>query len=331
MLTEAATPLQSMPNLAGSLSSPPLYVKRDDLTPLAMGGNKVRQLEFYLGDAVQRKADTILITGAVQSNFVRLAAAAARKLGMECHIQLEERVANNQQQYRQSGNVLLDRILGATMHGFAAGEDETGADNNLERIADELRDVGRNPYVIHLGQGHPSLGALGYVVAAEELVSQIEAGNLDVDRIVVASGSGATHAGLLFGLRLMNVDIMLTGVCVRRSAVAQMERIQTHCSSLAQLLAVDNPVRKDEILLEEKYLAPGYGKAGPEAEEAIRMAAQYEGLLVDPVYTAKSLACFIALARDGVARRPMIYVHTGGTSALFGYEQEVLRAISLPG
>jgi D-cysteine desulfhydrase/L-cysteate sulfo-lyase len=204
------TPLEAMPNLARSCGGGTFVVKRDDCMGLAFGGNKVRQLEFYIGEAQAQNADTVLITGAVQSNFVRLAAAAARKSGMDCHVQLEERVTKSDAAYRNSGNVLIDRLLGATLHSYPDGEDEAGADKRLGEIADGLRQSGRRPYVIPLAPGHPPLGALGYVVAAHELARQIADTGLEIDEIVVASGSGNTHAGLLFGLRALGSGIPVT-------------------------------------------------------------------------------------------------------------------------
>ena len=203
ILSHTPTPIEALPRLSSHSGAANLYIKRDDCTGLGMGGNKSRQLEFYMGDAVACGADTIVITGAVQSNFTRMAAAAACKLGMDCHIQLEDRVPGMSATYHQTGNVLLSSLYGATMHLYADGEDEAGADLQLERIANELRDTGRKPYIIYLSQGHPPLGALGYVVAADEIARQVIALGIRFDTIVVASGSGATHAGLLFGLRAL--------------------------------------------------------------------------------------------------------------------------------
>ena len=231
-LGHVPTPIEAMPNLAARLGTAArLFVKRDDCTGLAFGGNKVRQLEFYVGEAGARGADTILITGAVQSNFARLAAAAARTLGMDCHVQLEDRVPGTGQLYRESGNVLLDRMLGATLHAYPTGEDEAGADRRLDDLAAALARDGRRPYVIHLGPDYPPLGALGYVVAAREIHAQLAAQDLAVDEIVVPSGSGATHAGLLFGLRVLGWTGTVTGVCVRRAAAQQRARIDGHCRS----------------------------------------------------------------------------------------------------
>ncbi len=232
------TSLESMPNLTRHCGGARLLVKRDDCTGLAFGGNKVRQLEFYLGAASAQDADTILITGAVQSNFVRAAAAGARKLGMTCHIQLEERVATKNPRYRDSGHVLIDKLLGATLHAYPQGEDESGADRQLENIAADLRDAGSRPYIIPLAPGHPPLGSLAYVLAANELLNQITESDLPVNEIFLASGSGATHAGLLFGLRALGSTIKVTGVCVRRDATPQHARIRKTCDGVATLLGI---------------------------------------------------------------------------------------------
>ena len=211
-LGHTPTPIDHALNLSADIGID-LWVKRDDCTGLAFGGNKVRQLEFYMGEAQAREADSVLITGAVQSNFMRTTAAAARLLGMDPHLQLEQRVAKNDERYFQSGNVHLERLLGATLYNFEDGENEAAADANLERIAATLVAKGRKPYVIHLGISHPPIGGLGYVVAAQEITGQIAAmegfsaagrgdkGDPGVgakfDAIVVASGSALTHAGLL--------------------------------------------------------------------------------------------------------------------------------------
>ena len=256
-LGHAPTPLEEMPNLAAHIGGGPLYVKRDDCTGLALGGNKVRQLEFYLCEAVARRADTVLITGAVQSNFARLAAAAARKLGMECHIQHEERVAEPGSAYRLSGNVLLEKMLGATLHAYPKGEDEAGADRRLGEIADQLQAAGRRPYIIHLAPGHPPLGALGYVAAARELVGQMAEQDLVIDEIVVASGSGHTHGGLPFGLRALGCMIPVTGIRVRRAAEAHARRIPNRCPRPAHLEGVSDVVQASRARDRQLPAAPG--------------------------------------------------------------------------
>jgi len=286
-----------------------------------MGGNKARQLEYYFGQAKQQNADTILITGAVQSNFVRMAAAAAAKCSMHCHIQLEERVGDTASEYRESGNVLLDRLLGAVIHRFPHGEDETGADANLQKIAGQLRRAGARPYVIPLAPGHPPYGTLGYIRAAHEILTQIDMLGYSVDRLVVASGSGTTHAGLLFGLAALESPIRVTGICVRRNRHQQTERIMSRCREIAELIGVNNPVHPEQVQLLDGTLAPGYGQVNEATLEAIDLCARYEGLLLDPVYTGKAMAGCIKIARDHDRHDALLFIHTGGTPGIFGYSE----------
>jgi D-cysteine desulfhydrase family pyridoxal phosphate-dependent enzyme len=313
-----------MPNLQNALGSLcNLFIKRDDCTELAFGGNKVRQLEFYLGEAVSHGADTVLITGAVQSNFVRLTAAGARKLGMECHIQLEERVQKNDPNYHNSGNVFLDHLLGATMHSYPVGEDEFGADKQLQKIAEDLRKKGKSPYVIPLAPNHKPLGALGYVIAAQEILAQIDNQKLDIDDIVVASGSGATHAGLLFGLRALGSGIKVTGMCVRRTRETQFPRIADKCEEIGNMLDIPNPVSQADIILNDDFLAPGYGLAGKDCINAIKLCATTEAIILDPTYTGKTMAGFMDKAKTSEPGRSLLFIHTGGTPAIFAYMNDL--------
>ncbi len=322
-LAHTPTPLEAMPNLSAHLAGAELLVKRDDCTGLAMGGNKVRQLEFYLGQARAEQADTVLITGAVQSNFVRLAAAAACKMGMACHIQLEERVPDTDAVYRSSGNVLLDRILGATVHHYPEGEDESGADRRIQEIAADLKRQGRRPYVIPLAPGHAPLGALGYVLATQELLTQIDHLGLDLDHVVVASGSGHTHAGLLFGLKALGHSAKVSGICVRRGSAAQRIRVSGHCAGIAELLDLTSPVTDSDINLDDDFLAPGYGRINHATLEAMELAARLEGLIVDPTYTAKAMAGLIHHARRQGAGCRILFIHTGGHPGVFGSEPKL--------
>lgn len=324
-LGHAPTPLEEMPRMAAGLGLASLLVKRDDCTGLAFGGNKVRQLEFYLGEALDQAADTVLITGAVQSNFVRLAAAGARSLGMDCHIQLEQRVADQEPAYYASGNVLLDKLLGATLHSYPLGEDEAGADRNLGEIADGLRAQGKRPYIIPLAPGHKPLGALGYIVAAREILDQLANMSLQPDEIVLASGSGHTHGGLLFGLRALGSTVRVTGVCVRRSAEQQWPRIRNRVNEIADLLDIPCPVTDADIQVTDAVLAPGYGLMNAPTHEAMKLAAEMQGLILDPAYTAKAMAGLIERARGESAGTCMLFVHTGGTPAVFGYIDQILE------
>ena len=322
-LAQLPTPLEPMANLEQRFDNVRLFIKRDDCTGLAMGGNKLRQLEFYFGEAVRQEADTVLITGAVQSNFVRLAAASANKLGMHCHIQLEQRVAKNDPLYANSGNVLLDRMLGATMHTYPHGEDEAGADAQLESIADELRVKGCNPYIIHLAPGHPPIGALGYVDAAREIMQQATDEGITIDEVIVPSGSGHTHGGLLFGLRAWGATMPVTGICVRRDAGAQHPRIVERTDQIADLLGVDNPVGSDDVVVIDEFLKPGYGQLNDPTRKAIALAARTEGALLDPVYSGKTMAGCLASASRIEGPRTILFIHTGGTPAIFAYQAEL--------
>jgi D-cysteine desulfhydrase/L-cysteate sulfo-lyase len=324
------TGIEEMANLRAALfpdgDGPRLLVKRDDNTGVALGGNKVRQLEFYLGDAVDRGADTVLITSAVQSNYMRTCAAMAARLGLECHLQMEERVAKNDPLYRTNGNVLLDRITGAHLHGYADGEDEAGADRSIEDLADRLRSEGRKPYVIHLSPTHPPIGAVGYVDAARELLQQLEARGETVDRIYVGSGSAATHTGLLWGLRAFGSAIPVVGVCVRRPAAQQGPRVRGKLDRLSALLDHDPGFAEDDVVVTDASLGPGYGHITEEIREAISLAGTKEGLFVDPVYTGKVLAGMIAELRAGTLApgQTALFLHTGGQPALFAYGESVL-------
>jgi len=320
-LAHAPTPLEHMPNLSALLGGPGLYVKRDDCTGLAMGGNKARQLEYYFGEAVHQGADAVMITGAVQSNFVRQTAAAANKLGMSCEIQLEHRVAGMDGDYDNSGNVLLSRILGAGIRTYPYGEDEAGADAALEEIADEVRAKGGNPYVIHLGADHPPLGALGYVDAAFEFLDQVSEQNLKIDAVFLGSGSAATHAGFLTGLRYKNSPIEVVGVCVRRGKDLQAPRVLKRAQETQELAGFPAAVTESDVVVIDDYLGPGYGQSTPEMIEAMKLAAGCEGLILDPVYTAKTFAGMIGKVRDATygAGQNIAFLHTGGTPAVFGY------------
>lgn len=316
-LAQTPTPIEKLDRLSGLLGGPEIWVKRDDQTGLAFGGNKARQLEYYFGEAVVQKANVILITGAVQSNYMRTAVAAARKLGMDVEVQLEERVKGQPEEYYQSGNPYLMKLMGAKFHHYPSGEDEEGADNALYHRADELRAQGKIPYVIPLAEKHPPIGSLGYVDCAEEILSQ----GFKMDAIVTASGSGTTHAGLLAGLRVKGAKIPIYGICVRRDKESQRERIKKKTQIVIDMVGDKYQIHDDDILLYDDCLMPGYGHLNEFVTEAIKLAAKKEGLLLDPVYTGKALAGMIKLIRDNVfsSNDKILFLHTGGTPALFGY------------
>jgi 1-aminocyclopropane-1-carboxylate deaminase/D-cysteine desulfhydrase-like pyridoxal-dependent ACC family enzyme len=321
------TPLEKMERLGAHLSEelgreiPALWVKRDDCTGLATGGNKVRQLEYSFGAAKAAGADTAVITGAVQSNYMRTAAAFAAKLGMECHVQLENRVEGMGEEYHKSGNVLLDRIFGARMHHFPLGEDEKAADTNLARIAERLKGEGRKPYLFTLSPDTKPTGALGYMQGAVELLEQAAADEFAFDAVVVPTGSAATHVGTLLGLRLAGYEGPVHGICVRRDAASQSERVRSILRLAEEMLSCGRIVEDDEVICRDDWLGPGYGKLVDSTREAIDLAGRLEALIVDPTYTAKSLAGLIGLTRAGTfaGMDNVLYIHTGGLPGLFAY------------
>ncbi|MEX3009430.1 D-cysteine desulfhydrase family protein [Hoeflea sp. TYP-13] len=309
-----------------------LLAKRDDAQPLAMGGNKVRQLEYYLGPGREQGADTVLITGAVQSNFVRLCAAAARKIGWEAIVQLEERVPKDDVFYNTSGNVLLDHLLGARIHSFAEGEDEAAADANLDRLAEEQRAAGRTPHVVHLGTDHRPLGGLGYALCAVEAWLQLEALGQSPDHVVIPSGSGLTHAGFLAGARAIGWNVPVHGICVRRPAHLQQPRIEMRSAELDQMLEGRAGLCAVDVMVDDVTLSPGYGRMNEDVLAAIRYAALDEALLLDPVYSGRTMAGLVSLVSRGVIRKgeTVLFIHTGGLPAIFGYQTDLAEGLGFP-
>lgn len=319
-LAQEATMLHPMVRTGEQLGIA-LEVKRDDTLPLAMGGNKLRQLEYYLGQAQAAGCDTVLITGAVQSNFVRLCAAAARTQGWRPVVQLEDRVPNPDPLYASSGNVLLLNMLGAEIHRFTEGEDEAAADANLDRIAGELAAEGRKPYAIHLGPDHPPYGGLGYAAAAVETFLQYQALGVFPDHVVVPSGSGLTHAGFLAGARAIGWQVNVLGICVRRDAGQQTARITQRVGEILELMGLDLQIGAEDIQLSDTVLAPGYGRMNDAVSGAISMAAQSDAILLDPVYSGRCFAGLVDHVNTGVIATGdrVCFLHTGGTPGIFAY------------
>ncbi|MBT5074179.1 MAG: D-cysteine desulfhydrase family protein [Kordiimonadaceae bacterium] len=325
VLAHTPTPVERLDNLSDELGGPKIWIKRDDCTGLAFGGNKARQLEYYFGEAVQDNADTILITSAVQSNYSRTAVAAARKYGMDAVVQQEERVPDRPEEYYKSGNPYLSKLMGAHILSYPEGEDEEGADKAVFEQAEKLRAQGKTPYVIPLAGTHIPLGSLGYVDCAEEILGQIKAMDINIDAIICASGSGTTHAGLVAGLRAMASDIPVYGICVRRDKISQISRVFEKTGKVADMIGHKGIIKQDDIWLDDSVLSPGYGQLNDQVTEAIDLAAKCEGLLVDPVYTGKALAGLIELVRKGQFKKDqnIMFIHTGGAPALFGYPELV--------
>lgn len=317
-ILQGPTPLTRLDRLSDALGID-CWIKRDDLAGPSFGGNKSRQLEYYLGAALAEGADTILITGAVQSNFVRLAAAVAAAAGLKAVVQLEHRVDTEDPLYATSGNVLLNQLLGARIITYPVGEDEHGADDALYREAERLKDGGARPYVIPLGINKPPLGSLGYARCAQEIMEQHDQG---FDEVVVGSGSAATHIGMMAGMKVFAPLTRVTGSCVRRDRVQQQERVGQMSALFNEMLGLPDLLTEADIHLWDGALAPGYGQLGPIAAQAMQQLARLEGQIVDPVYTAKVLAGVIARVASGeiAPGARVLFLHSGGLAAFFAYQ-----------
>ncbi|MEI7266345.1 D-cysteine desulfhydrase [Pectobacterium versatile] len=314
------TPLEALPNLSAYLGGPTIYIKRDDATGLATGGNKTRKLEFLLADAQQQGADVIITQGATQSNHVRQTIAASAKLGLKTKVLLEKRVEDYGEDYQRSGNVLLDNLLGGEIiDHLPAGTDMQQA---METLAESLRKEGLKPYVIP-GGGSSPVGALGYVACAEELLFQSSQQRLRIDHIVHATGSTGTQAGLVTGLVATNSQIPLLGISVRAPKAKQEENVYALAQRTWQLLGIPGELPRSAVQVNSDYVGKGYGIPTEGTLEALRLLAQLEGILLDPVYSGKGMAGLIDLIRQGHFRADenIVFIHTGGSAGLFGYRQ----------
>ncbi len=311
------TPLEPMPRLSASLGGPTLWIKRDDCTGLATGGNKTRKLEFLMAEAVAQQADTVITQGATQSNHARQTAAAAARLGMGCIILLEDRTGSADPAYRLSGNVFLERLIGAPVRTYPGGTDMNAA---MVAVADDVRARGRKPYVIP-GGGSNATGALGYVNCAIEIVTQANALGVVVDSVVHATGSAGTQAGLVAGFAGMRSGIDVLGIGVRAPREAQEANVFRLACETADKLGMSGALTRDRVVANCDYVGDGYGKPTAAMVEAVSLVAKTEGILLDPVYTGKGMAGLVDLVRRGHFRagQNVVFVHTGGSAALFGY------------
>ncbi len=319
--TAGATPLEPLPRLSAHLGGPNLWIKRDDLLGLAGGGNKTRKLEFLVADAIEKGADTLVTTGAVQSNHCRLTLAAAVKEGLACRLVLEERVANSYSA-EASGNNFLFGLLGVeAVTVVPAGTDLMA---RMTEVAADLTAQGRSAYVIP-GGGSNTLGALGYVSCAQELMQQAFETGLRIDHLVTASGSGGTHAGVVAGLTGTSAGVPVTGISVRAAKAPQEEKILGLARATAELAGSRSLPTSDDVVVLDDYVGEGYSLPTDGMIEAVKLFARLDGVLLDPVYTGKAAAGLIDLVRSGAFGRHdnVVFLHTGGSPALYAY-QDVL-------
>ncbi|HQU70292.1 MAG TPA: D-cysteine desulfhydrase [Albidovulum sp.] len=317
-LAHLPTPLERLDRLTKEFGGPEIWIKRDDCTGLSTGGNKTRKLEFLMAEAEAEGADMVMTQGATQSNHARQTAAFAAKLGMECHILLEDRTGYNHASYNQNGNVLLDHLHGATTEKRPAGGDMNA---EMEAVAERFRAEGRKVFTIPGGGSNPT-GALGYVNCAFELLGQVNDRGLRIDHIVHATGSAGTQAGLITGLKAINAGIPLLGIGVRAPKARQEEMVFALAEKTAANLGCPGVVRREDVVANSDYVGDGYGIPSESGLEAIRLFAELEGILLDPVYSAKGAAGMIDLIRKGHFRKGerIVFLHTGGAAGLFGYD-----------
>lgn len=320
--THGDTPIELLPRLSEHLGGPDIYVKRDDLLGLASGGNKTRKLEFLIADALAQGADTIITTGAVQSNHCRLTLAAAVKEGLSCRLILEERVEGSYDS-DASGNNLLFKLLGAEQITVVPGG--TDLEQAMSNAADQVRNSGRTPYVVP-GGGSNALGALGYVACAQEILQQSFDQSLTFDHIVCSSGSGGTHAGLVAGFYGNESSARVTGISVRADSRPQEAKILQLANAVSKLGGGFGDIPAEAVTVRDEFVGPGYSLPTPEMTAAIQLFARKEGILLDPVYTGKTAAGLIDLVRTGTFDDDsrVLFVHTGGSPALYAYPDAAL-------
>ena len=302
------------------LNGPEIWIKRDDCTGLSTGGNKARKLEFLMAEAVAHGADLVITQGATQSNHARQTAAAAARLGMNCHILLENRTGKSDFDYMHNGNVLFDILHGATIERHEANVDMNA---EMNKAAERFRATGRKVYIIPGGGSNP-VGALGYVNAALELINQANDVGLKIDHVVHATGSAETQAGLVAGLVGINSGVQLLGIGVRAPREKQEENVYVLACATAQKLGIPGVVKREHVVANSDYIGDGYGLPAPGTIEAIQMTARLEGILLDPVYSGKGMAGLIDLCRNGKFKKSekIVFIHTGGTAALSGYPRD---------
>ena len=320
-LAHLPTPLEHLPRFSEHLGGPQIWIKRDDCTGLATGGNKTRKLEWVMGDALHRGADTIITVGALQSNHVRQTAAAACKLGLKCVVLLEHRIEDPDEDYRTSGNVLLDKMFGATLHEYPAGTDFPAV---MEEHAERIASDGGKPYIVPGGASNV-VGALGYVNCALELIEQANTQGLVIDHLVTATGSAGTQAGLVVGLNAMNSSIPLLGIGVGAPKEQQEQKVLDLAVETADYIGASGIVGAWDVVANCDYVGEAYGIPTDAMNEAVLLLARLEGLLFDPVYSGKALAGLIDLVKSGEFGRAknIVFLHTGGSAALFAYAKQL--------
>ncbi len=314
-LANLPTPLHEMPRLSKALDGPKIWIKRDDLTGLAFGGNKVRKLEFEMADAVKKGADVVVAGGVVQSNHALATTVAARRLGMRVVLLLR---GKEPQEY--AGNLLLNHIFGAEIR-FIQAEWEESVEITRNTVQ-ELKEKGYNPYVVPFSS---PLGSVGYVNGVLELVEQAKTINLKVDSVVHAAGSGGTQAGIILGNKVLKAGIDAVGMAVESDGEWLLSTTIEIANKCAGLLGSDLTITQGDVKILFDYVGGGYGVLDEKLKETIKLVARTEGILLDPVYTGKAMTGLIDIIRQGHFEKDgnIVFLHTGGTPAIFAYKDEL--------
>ena len=318
-LVNLPTPLSKMPRLTKALKGPRLWVKREDCTGLAFGGNKERKAEFSMGDALSKKADVVITVGPIQSNHARATAAAAAKLGLRAVL-----VITGEKPSSYDGNLLLNRLLGAEIRFLEGASSKLERTRFMEEIGAELRKKGHFPYVIPAGASYPP-GTAAYVNAMLELLAQAQKSNFEINYIVHAAGSGGTQAGLVLAKKALESKTSILGICAEPNVKKQLtEKTIEIAKGAAALLNLKVTVKPEDITLNEDCVGKAYEVPPPEAVNAIKLVARTEGILLDPIYTGRAMAALINLIKQGNFEKDdnIVFMHTGGTPALFPYRRE---------
>lgn len=316
-LAHVPTQLEKLERLSKHLGGPEIWVKRDDQTGLATGGNKTRKLEFLVADALEQGCDHLITVGGTQSNHCRQTAGAAAKFGLGCSV-----VLGGSAPAGYTGNLLLNKLLGAHIYW----SEERPRNEVLLEVADEVRVMGRKPYVIPLG-GSNVMGATGYVAAMEELGEQMQAERRNFDFIVVASSSGGTQAGMVLGAQVIDFRGKILGMSIDQPADALKMQVSALATATATHLGISGSLSvADQVQVNDDYLGEGYAVVGELEREAIRMVASLEGVLLDPVYTGRAMGGLIDLIRWGAFTRgqTVLFWHTGGIAALPAFADKLL-------
>ena len=316
-LAHAPTPLERLDRVSKALGGPTIYIKRDDCTGLAGGGNKTRKLEFLMAEAKSADADCVVTTGGMQSNHCRQTAAAAAKLGFECHLALIDKVDWSEDAYRRAGNVTLDHVLGAHVHVYPGSVDR---DETCDALLEKLRSDGKKPYFIPLG-GSNATGALGHVLTFNEVLGQIDAQGVNPKALYMCTSSGGTHSGLVAGTIAAGRPFPIIGVDNEDDPEPIKAKVQSIVDEVLELLNVGDRRNEDDVLVLQGTGGPSYGIPNDKANAAIELMASHEGILLDPVYTGKAFAGLIADIEAGKLGTgdDVIFWHTGGAQALGAY------------